>query len=195
MRKLALLLMFFLGINMTHADSIAPSSSYSQISKDKKYILVMLVEEEPYGLWAKEHEKKLTGLRKKYKKSGLYEIATNKLIWSVDFYDSVTLSSDNKHLIGHGPWAGDSIGLTDIAFSIYKKGKFIKQYKVNELVKDKKQIQRTVSHYYWETRSHPNIKIGFSKDNKKYTLITCDKLVYEFDVNNGQIIKQYVDRR
>ena len=54
---------------------------------------------------------------------------------------------------------------------------------------------KTVSHYFWKMDSdHSDVKVGFSEDEKKYILITCDRLVYEFDVNSGEIIKQYIDK-
>jgi hypothetical protein len=113
-------------------------------------------------------------------------------LWSVDWFaKKVFLADDGSHLVRLGPWAKDKKGLTDKAIGFYNKGKVVKQYLVKDLVKDKKSISATVSHYTWETCDSAIVS-GLSKDFKTYTLVTTDRIIYVFNTSSGKIIKKKV---
>ncbi len=111
-------------------------------------------------------------------------------LWRVNWFaKKVFLADDGSRLIRFGPWAKDKRGLTDNAISFYKQGKVLKQYLVKDLVKDKKSISATVSHYTWESCDSAVVS-GLSKDFKTYTLVTTDRMMYVFNTMTGKIIKK-----
>ncbi len=113
-------------------------------------------------------------------------------LWRIDWFaKKVFLADDGLHLVRFGPWAKDRKGLGDIAIGFYKKGKVVKQYLVKDLVKDKKSISATVSHYTWESCDSAVVS-GLSKDFKTYTLVTTDRIMYVFNTSTGKIIKKKV---
>lgn len=113
-------------------------------------------------------------------------------LWRVDWFaKKVFLADDGLHLIRFGPWAKDKKGLTDNAIGFYKKGKALKQYLVKDLVKDKKSISATVSHYMWESCDSAVVS-GLSKDFKTYTLVTNDRIMYVFNTSTGKIMKKKI---
>lgn len=113
-------------------------------------------------------------------------------LWRVDWFArKVFLADDGSRLVRFGPWAKDKKGLMDNAIGFYKKGKVVKQYLVKDLVKDKKSISATVSHYTWESCDSAVVS-GLSKDFKTYTLVTTDRIMYVFNTSTGKIIKKKV---
>ena len=111
-------------------------------------------------------------------------------LWHVEWFaKKVFLADDGSHLIRFGPWARDKKVLGDIAIGFYKNGKVVKQYLVKDLVKDKKSISATVSHYTWESCDSAVVS-GLSKDFKTYTLVTTDRIMYVFNTSTGKIIKK-----
>jgi len=113
-------------------------------------------------------------------------------LWHIDWFaKKVFLADDGSHLIRFGPWARDKKGLGDIAIGFYKNGKVVKQYLVKDLVKDKKSISATVSHYTWESCDSAVVS-GLSKDFKTYSLVTTDRIIYVFNTSTGKIIKKKV---
>jgi hypothetical protein len=95
------------------------------------------------------------------------------------------LSRSGDYLVRLGPWAEDLTHHSDLAVAIYKNGKLVKEYRVNELIKDLDALEYSASHYSWlpGRQSEPN---QFIDNQFKLTLI--DKTIYFFDLDTGEII-------
>jgi len=93
----------------------------------------------------------------------------------------------------------------DLAIAFYENGRLLCQYTVADLVKDHTKIVETVSFYRWIASDVQDLtKIltserGDSKVsrptlhlNNMFSLVTCDGILYIFDVANGKIKSQKV---
>lgn len=111
----------------------------------------------------------------------------------------VFLSADGDCLAAMGPWnIGSEPKPGDLAIAFYYQGKLLKRYSTAELVKDRKKVLTSVSHYRWlardrrvfgEPKEDPDAELRVSWDNT-FRLKTCDGIVYEFDMTTGAIKKQ-----
>ncbi|MCU7497633.1 MAG: hypothetical protein HF300_00790 [Ignavibacteria bacterium] len=181
MKAFFLIIAFYLVFpQLCHADQEAPNATYIKYSPNKKFMIEMV----PSSSYGEQ------GTGKVYLAS---DTAKSHPIWEINWYAfNVFLSDDGEHLVRFGPWASDINNYSDLAIAFYRKGKLQKKYKVNNLVKDLSKVDHSVSHYTW-TAEVTTVKTGFSNDHKTYTLVTSDKLVYEFDVKTGKILKKYLD--
>ncbi|RVU84769.1 hypothetical protein EOL70_10995 [Leucothrix sargassi] len=152
------------------ADSFGPPTSYSELTKNNKYVFVMLVP----GSWDRTLSE--------YKRSGLYKNGSLKPEWLVNWYaDGVSPNSDGKHLIRHGPWASV---ISQEAFSFFKNGKLIKSYKISDLVKDESKLLHSVSHIEWSDDMH------YFEDEGVLYVKTIDQHKYVISIYSGEMIAQ-----
>lgn len=131
-----------------------------------------------------------------------YQVGLNGVdeeLWRTEGWYSfeVFLSSDGDYLAAMGPWnMGREPKKEDLAVSFYRKGKLLKRYSVDDLVKDKTKVLPSVSHYMWLARDTERLsdkkssdtELRLSRDNI-FHLKTCDGIIYEFDMTTGGIKK------
>ena len=96
--SLALCFILLASIQNLRADSPAAPFSYKQVTKNGKYVFVMLVHT------AGDQESK--ALQAQYPNSGLYRNDGSRTpLWNVGWYAfKVDVSSDGKHLVKGGEW-------------------------------------------------------------------------------------------
>ena len=109
----------------------------------------------------------------------------------------VYVSMDGRHLVQMGPWNfGDGPAAKDLAVAFHKDGKLLKSYSTTELIKDPKQVDRSVIHYDWRAPSRRltltegqvlQLEPKLTYDDK-FTLHTIDGWTYVFDVTTGTIV-------
>lgn len=166
-----ILYILFLTAAKTLADSEAANSTYREYSSDKKFYIEM-IPSEYYGEAGK-------GIA--------FSVHTGKQLWEVHWYAKwVMLAKDGLHLIRFGPWAKDSRNFSDLAVFFYKEGKEIKRYAVKELLRDRSEIFKTVSHYIWSNYEKPP---QFSSDEKYFYLHMIDGQTHTFEVSTGEMVK------
>ncbi len=165
-------------------DSPAPPSTHETISTNQQYVFVMVPPvplDEELKKWNETYGAKIRRIRAMHGVSGMYRNdGASEPLWTVDWYaHGVEIFSDGTHLIRHGPWASR---VTDEAISFFSKDKLLRKYSVSDLVKDRRKLQRTVSHFSWSLDSR------LDDDGLRYTLITVDHRCYVFDAATGEII-------
>lgn len=169
-----LLILMIISSNLM-GDSPAIPSDYSVVTKDKKSIFVMRTDD----TWSSLDKKFL----KEHPKSGLYDIKTNKLLWSINWYSyEVHLSNDGVYLIQPGPWASSS-NYDENAVSFYKNGKLLKSYMVKQLVTDLNSVQHSISHYMWRKTT------SFDQNSELYHITTYSNDEHTFDITTGEPVK------
>ena len=170
--QINLVAMFFL-CAQTLADTPARARDFTKVTENKEYVFVMLARD-----GRTEHVPKI---RNVYKHSGLYKNDGSSIpLWTVDWYAfEVFPSSDGKHLIRMGPWAGSTLQL---ALSFHKNGKEIKSYRIKDLVRDESKLKHTVSHFFWRSELRYDDKQGV------LFLKTIDNQVYRFSAKTGEIL-------
>ncbi len=111
--------------------------------------------------------------------------ASGRVLYSLDWYASRGKAiplDDGLGVIRLGPWAGDRLGLSDLAVAFYRQGREIKRYRVSELLRDRGKIIRTASHYFWMDRDYP---LGLSPDQRLLTIFLVDGGVVQFATASG----------
>lgn len=101
------------------------------------------------------------------------------------------ISDDGRYFVRYGPWASDQKEFTDLAIAFYDNGELLKEYQVQELIKNTNSLEHSVSHYQWKARvqSKPN---GF--DYRPYFhLVMIDKTAYRFNFETGEIVDVGID--
>jgi hypothetical protein len=114
------------------------------------------------------------------RQSGLYRRNTTNPLWTVNWYaHSVIISSDGIHLIRRGPWAS---GLEDEAFSFFKNGMLVREYKIKDLLTTSEGLQFTTSHFFWLKREH----FDDAKGVLSVTTLTGDE--HSLSIAKGELI-------
>jgi hypothetical protein len=131
--------------------------------------------------WVEAKKNEILEVRNRYSKSGMYlNDESNKLLWSVDWYRyGVEIANDGVHLISKGGMASE---MEDAALTFYSNGSPIQSYSVNQLVKNKRKLQHTASHFFWEKDSL------FDREKNRYYIETLDQRHFIFDVSSGSIV-------
>lgn len=122
----------------------------------------------------------------------LHEDGTLEELWRTSGWYTFTgyLSDSGKYLVRFGPWAEDMKQHSDLAVAFYKDGKLVKEYHVNELVKDPESLEYSVSHYSWLPARQLE---GNGIDGNEFELTLIDKTVYYFNLDTGEIMETDVD--
>ena len=63
----------------------------------------------------------------------------------------------------------------------YPKGKVLEGYTIADLVKKRRKVERTISHFFWSKETL------FDRDQLKYYISTYDSRNYVFNVTTGKI--------
>ncbi len=182
--KTLLALLAYITSQLTFGDSFAPPSSYKVVSQNQKYVFVMIAPlstEQDANYWIDTKKNEILEIRNKYSKSGMYlNDASNKLLWSVDWYGAgVEIANDGEHVVTSFGMASD---LQDRVLTFYANGSPIKSYTVQQLVKKKRKLQHTNSHFFWEKESL------FDTEKNKYYIQTVDDRHFIFDITTGNIV-------
>jgi len=186
-KAVAMKQLFLFGLlisSLSFADSPALPTSYVVESENGKFVFAMispLVKEEEIRSLNDEWGEKALKIRNKYPKSGMYlKSELSKPIWTVDWYAfSVKIGNNGEYIVRDGPWAST---FEDEAVTFFKNGVEIKTYKIKGLVKKKRKVERTVSHFFWRNETL------FDRKQLKYYISTLDSKHYVFNVESGEII-------
>ena len=122
-----------------------------------------------------------------------YELLVNgdsKELWRVEgwYAFQIFLSNDAEYLVRMGDWAsGKEPSKKDLAVAFYHKGALLKEYSTADLIKRKRSVQRTVSHYFWgsEDRDFPKMEY-----KNKFLIKTIENRLYKFDISTGEIVEE-----
>lgn len=112
------------------------------------------------------------------------------LLWKVsDWYaHQVYLSNDGLHLVRLGNWAsGCELSDKQLAVAFYKQGQLLKMYSTKDLIKQKKSIRCSVSHYQWRAETDEPQWLGYDND---FYLTTIEGVEYRFSLSTGEILSQ-----
>jgi hypothetical protein len=195
-RRLLVGLMVLVGTawsSPVRADSPVDPWTYTVVSPGGKYLFVMLS-----PLLAEDELRRNPNgagneIRRTHSQSGLYRNDGSTVpLWTVDWYAfGVKVASDGVHLIRPGPWTdtgprGSPLtpALNGEAISFFANGQLLRTYRINELVDDPEQLQRSVSHVRWEKDGQ------FDDGRMEYTLTTLDGNRFVFDVRTGAIVSE-----
>jgi len=158
--------LLWLEVPLALADRPRAPTSYTALSENKEFEFVMNV----------------PGAANRGKRpSGLYRRHSANPLWTVSWYaDSVTVSSDGKHLIRWGAWAS---ALENEAFSFFANGKLVREYRIKDLVTTAEGLQYTVSHFFWLHRMH------FDDANHLLSVTTLTGDEHQLSTTSGKFIR------
>ncbi len=124
-------------------------------------------------------------LRAKYKSSGVYESGDpNKPLWTFDEdwrFGRVLVANDGSHIVHMGVFGRST---SAEAFTIYRDGKPIRSYRVNELVRDESAVTYTTSMILWSEN------VSLDDSNSQLNVETADSISYSIDLKTGEIISR-----
>ena len=120
-------------------------------------------------------------LRAKWSRSGLYAIDNpDEPLWTVDWYaHSVVPFADGRHLLRWGPWAES---VDDLAVAFYESGRELNHYHIRELIEDESTLERSVSHFTWNT------SWSIDEASGVLTIETTDRQRHRFDTEKGRLV-------
>ena len=168
------------------ADEEAAPQEYTRVTRNKKFVFVMLPPKpfDKYGT-----------LKTRYPASGLYpNNGSNKPLWTVPWYEfDVDVASDGKHLVRWGPWPRTGDRFDTLALAFYENGREIKRYRVRDLVARPEALPRTVSHYHWlegKTFDDRGGRVGVTTLQRHDPATGVRYLrKYVFDLASGRVVK------
>lgn len=162
------------------------TGTYKVESPDNQYVLVMLGSM-PVGAdeVVSPETAELNKLVLKYPASGLYRNdGSEKPLWTMPYLSwpqTLTLSSDGRHLVVWGGWPSNITTYRDDALTFYEDGLPIKRYMVNNLVMDPEALPHSVSHYQWMLDS------SFDDAQGLLAVETHNHEKYVFDIKTGKV--------
>lgn len=167
---LTLIVMSVLGMSTGLARAVPAPESYSRVTANGQYLLVMLSSSDYTG------SSQAAELKRKYTKSGLYPIdGSSSAVWTIDSFIYATdleLSSDGRYLIHKS-------GLT-----FYDNGKKLKKYAPGELVSNFRPADLPVGAVGgWIKRAY------YEEASQRFFVETVQNDKYEFEVVSGDIVK------
>lgn len=170
------------------ADTEAMPSPWVTTSKNGEYLFKMVPGKSHWDGDQWVIEKKPIGVAYKIDPNGdLSEL------WRTEgwYTFSGKISDDGRYFARFGPWASDQENYTDLAIAFYDQGNLVKEYQVQELIKDTNCLEHSVSHYQWQARvqSKPN---GFEY-RPYFHLVMIDKTAYRFNYETGEIVDTGLD--
>lgn len=187
MRKFIYGVLFFATLisHATIADSPAPPRSFVTTHPYCSCYFIMI----PEKIILDESAQTSTRTPAFGKAFRLNDDGSSTLMWEVSGWYSFEnyLSWDGRYLVRMGDWPqGKSVSKDHMAVTFYDKGKELKQYSTADLVRNPQKIQRTISHYFWQSGGPTYPRIEY-KNN--FLLKTIDGYVHEFDMETGELIK------
>lgn len=167
------------------ADSFFPPCPYVVKSADGTKHFVMLTKPSEPDCEKRSKDEAAAGkaLREKYKSSGVYENGDPaKPLWTFDeewWLVGAHVANDGSHVVQTG-----SLGRhpSVSAFTIYKDGKILRSFKVDEFVRDESAINYTTSTIQWSK------KLYLDDRNSTFNVETNDGLSYSIDLVTGKIL-------
>lgn len=105
------------------------------------------------------------------------------------------LSNDGRYLVAVNDWpASTKVSKEDLALIFYDRGKLLRQFSTADLVKDKRKVRPSASHYEWfyqpkeleEEFPGPEAPVYCDPENT-FVLTTVDGISYTFDATKGEI--------
>jgi len=176
-RKLTIIIIFLITCPIIiKADDEQSTFPYISVSTSGKYYFKMIPGQNDYY----NHDTG-TGAMCTLSRDG-----KETVLWTVTgWYSFRTYPSyDGECLVRLGNWPrGKGPSKDHLAVAFYKKGLLLKRYSTIDLIKDMSKVYPSVSHYeYLCGRS------GFDGFNYLFSLITIDKIQYQFDVRTGDIV-------
>jgi hypothetical protein len=176
-----------LQLDLLRADSEGSPYAYVAAAWDGRYYFKMIPGKRP------EPYRYLTGEERDAVEIGSIGIAyevlpdgSSKELWRTEGWYSyrVYLSRDGNCLVRMGPWnRGQEPSKDDLAIAFYRKGKLLKEYSTEQLMRDKSKVQKSISHYRWiEYQHEPEIR-----SDGYFHLRTLDGMSYSFDIETGEI--------
>jgi hypothetical protein len=188
-----LLLVMFAGGQPARADKPGPPVSYTQVTANKKFVLVLFALDPMFEGDPKTGQ----ALRALFPKSGLYKNDGSKEpLWSVDWHrNRVYVAGDGIHLVREGNWPkrgkpgdrGPSVSKKDLeqeSFSFFANGKLLRQYPIGEIIDDPQALPKSVSHFRW---LH---KASVLDDTKQFEAITLDGNRIVFDLATAKVLRK-----
>lgn len=179
------LLFLLVSASVAFADSFFPPCPYVKKSADGTKHFVMLTKPSEPDCEKRSEDEVATGkaLREKYKSSGVYENGDPaKPLWTFNeewWLSGVHVANDGSHIVQTGSLGRDP---SVAAFTIYKDGKILRAFKVNEFVRDESAIRYTTSTIQWSK------KLYLDDRNSTFNVETNDGLSYSIDLATGKIL-------
>ncbi len=166
------------------------SGSYSVVSPDEQYVLVMLMG--AYKPPDKDVSPETDGANKlllKYPASGLYRNGGSpRLLWAMQYIpweQGITLSSDGHHMIVWGSWPQTPF-YDAPALSFFNDGLLLRTYTVRSLVAYPTQLPHSTSHYQWLLEDSLHDMRGL------LTVETQNHEKYVFGLSTGEVISRTI---
>ncbi len=183
-RILAFVLFF---ASAAFADTFASPCPYVVKSADMTKHFVMLTKASEYECGGRPEAefKAAKALRERYKSSGVYENGDPaKPLWTFNkdwWIGKVYVANDGVHIVHMGR-LGSRPSVE--AFTIYKNGKPVRTFKVNELVRDESAIRYTTSTIKWSK------SVYLDDRNSSIDVETNDGISYSIDLATGKILNE-----
>jgi len=144
--------------------------------------------------WKEEHDRRVIereafGVTYKITEDGEF-----KEVWRTEGWYTFEgyLSENGRYFVRFGPRAGHKENHTDLAIAFYDRGKLLKEYQVNELIRKPDLLEGTAGHYIWRSVIQTELN-GFYDGT--FHLVMIDKSYYCFDCETGEIITRKEDQR
>lgn len=120
-----------------------------------------------------------------YPASGLYPANGSVTpTWSVDWHaPMVYLSGNGRYLVRMGPWAQKH---NDLAVAFYDRGKLLRAYAIDDLIRHPEGLPRSISHFRWQKQ------ISLDDENGSFRIATLGNEIHEFDITTGRVTNSEV---
>lgn len=120
-------------------------------------------------------------------------------LWRTEgwYASTVLLANDGRHLVRMGPWpSGWEPTPEHLAVAFYRDGQLLRSYSTADLIKDKKRVQVSASHYFWLAVADHSDWFRFDPDREprldnnygEFRLKTIEGVLYRFSLESGKII-------
>ena len=112
-------------------------------------------------------------------------------LWSVSGWYAfrVFISDDGEYLVRMGNWAvGYEPDKDDLAVAFYHLGSEIRKYSTLDLIVDKSNVQKSVSHYFWLDNDESYPKLSWY--GHMFELKTIEGKVIQFNISTGDIVEK-----
>jgi hypothetical protein len=158
------------------ADSAAPAVPKATASSDGHYVFIIVPQPDDDA--------------RKNTQGAMFEVQPDGTLakrWECSgwYADTVYVANDGLHLVRLNSWPeGDGVSALDTAVAFYRSGTLLKSFATRDLVKDKKQVKGSMTHFRW-LAPHPAQQPQLN--DRTFTLTTIDGQQYTFDVTTGAV--------
>jgi len=175
------------------ADEPNTPTPWIAVSEHRTCIFKMIPADWPYDGKEKPAKRPTVGIAYVLDKNGeLQEL------WRMEgsyHYEAYISNDESLPRWSWSVWGDDTEKYSDQAIAFYDRGKLLKDYRVNELIKDVTKLEHSVSHYSWrpEKQTQPTSFGPFWKQTS-FHLVMVDKTAYNFETATGKITAVAVDK-